>query len=342
MGAPQAITDTLAATAAPATSRTTLSATTATAAWTVWGLTASVVVTDPMRPGSFVEAAEARVRDVLDDVDLACSRFRQDSELAWLRPTLSRGATVSPMLARLVRAALLAAQWTDGAVDPTLGNDLISLGYDRDFSVIGEGGPAAGTGTPAARRGSLPGWQRISLDGHVLTVPDDLTLDLGATAKAVAADVAAADVAATLGCGVLVCLGGDIATAGQGPAERWQVLVQDTEDDPAQQISLTAGHSLATSSTSKRRWLRDGRQVHHILDPRFGLPAETVWRSASVAAPTCLRANAMSTAAIVRGHAAVPWFTAQTVSARLVDQRRRTIVTGGWPAEAPPGAGSHG
>jgi len=321
---------------------------TATAAWTVWGLSAAVVVTGTSHPDTLIADAEARVRAVLDDVDLACSRFRQDSELAWLRPTLARGATVSPLLAQLVRSALLAAQWTDGAVDPTLGNDLISLGYDRDFSAIRSGKPStAGQLRNPAQRNATPGWQRISLDGSILTVPDDLTLDLGATAKAVAADIAAADVAAALGCGVLVCLGGDIATAGPGPAGHWQVMVQDTDEDPAQQISLTAGHGLATSSTSKRRWLRNGRAVHHILDPRFGLPAETVWRSASVASTSCLRANALSTAAIVRGYSAVPWFTANGISARLVDQRHRTIATGGWPAEtaegAPSGAsGSHG
>jgi thiamine biosynthesis lipoprotein len=339
---------------APATSAT------ASRAWQVWGLEASVVVTEP----SQLDAAEQLTRHVLDAVDLACSRFRPDSELALLRESLAHGALVTPLLATLMESALAAARWTDGAVDPTLGNDLISLGYDSDFSAGTSGPPAHGplaaerSGLAAAqllRNRTVPGWTRIGLDGRLLTVPADVTVDLGASAKAVAADMAAARIASELGCGVLVNLGGDIATSGPAPAVdpavggplasaagHWQILVQDTARDPAQQVSLPAGHAVATSSTVKRRWQQDGAQRHHILDPRFGLPAETVWRSVSVAAPTALEANAYSTGAIVKGHAAVPWLRAQGISARLVDQRGRTVTTTAWPAVELAGVGSHG
>lgn len=297
----------------------------------MWGLTASVVVTDPGALGDAVDL----VRTTLAGVDAACSRFRSDSELEILAPQLPSGACVSPLLARLVEKALLAAVWTDGDVDPTLGNDLAALGYDRDILSIDPLAPAAAaSGLPAAGLGArTPGWQRIGLTNGILKVPGDLQLDLGATGKAVAADLAAESVSTTLGCGVLLSLGGDIATAGPAPGGRWEVLVQDTDDDPAQQISLAPGWALATSSTSKRRWQHGGRSVHHILDPRFGLPAETVWRSATVAAPSCLRANALSTAAIVRGYGARGWLDALGADARLVDQRRRTVCTGHWPRE---------
>ncbi|WP_427016579.1 FAD:protein FMN transferase [Pseudarthrobacter sp. P1] len=312
--------------------------------WTGWGLAASVVVTDARLLGE----AAGLVRTTIDAVDAACSRFRPDSELARLAPRLPAGACASPLLARLVERALLAAAWTDGDVDPTLGHDLVALGYDRDILRIDPFAPAPAPGLPAGalptggRAPRTPGWQRIGLAGGVLTVPADLLLDLGATAKAVAADLAAESVASTLGCGVLVSLGGDIATAGPAPEGRWQILVQDTDGDPGQRISLAPGHALATSSTAKRRWQRGGRTVHHILDPRFGLPAQTVWRSATVAAPTCLRANALSTAAIVRGHAAAGWLDTLGASARLVDQQRRTVRTGAWPRGEQRPVGAHG
>jgi thiamine biosynthesis lipoprotein len=128
-----------------------------------------------------------------------------------------------------------------------------------------------------------------------------------------------------------------------GQPGQWQILVQDLPADPAQHISLASGYALATSSTQKRRWTHRGTDVHHILDPRFGLPAEPVWRSVTVAAPTCLEANAYSTAAIVRGHAAVDWFRAENIVARLVDRRGRIVTTGGWPTDnqRPHGAGSN-
>jgi thiamine biosynthesis lipoprotein len=174
----------------------------------------------------------------------------------------------------------------------------------------------------------------VSVTEQTITAPADIRLDLGATAKAIAADRAAAGVHAALGCGVLVSLGGDLATAGPAPRGGWQVVVQDLEDDPAQQTTLAPGFAMATSSTQKRRWQHGGAQVHHILDPRFGLPAEPVWRSVTVAASTCLEANAYSTAAVVRGYAAVDWFRREGITGRLVDTHGRTIHTGGWPEAA--------
>lgn len=302
--------------------------------WTVWGLEAAVTVT---RPDAITDA-DRLVRAVMADVDDACSRFRADSELSRLQPRFAEGAEASPLLALLVRRALETAVVTGGDVDPTLGRDLDALGYDRDIVSVRlspDAAASSGPGTAGSRTTRRPeGWRRVSVRGQTITVPADIRLDLGATAKAIAADSAAARVYAELGCGVLVCLGGDLATAGPAPQGGWQVIVQDLEADPAQQTTLAPGFAMATSSTQKRRWQHAGSQVHHILDPRFGLPAEPVWRSVTVAAPSCLEANAYSTAGVVRGHAAVDWFRREGIPARFVDRHGRTIHTGGWPAEA--------
>ncbi|MGA0567385.1 FAD:protein FMN transferase [Rathayibacter sp. KR2-224] len=295
--------------------------------WKVWGLDASVVVDDSEQ----LDAAEHAVREVLDAVDLACSRFRSDSELSLLRGRLAHGATVSPMLAALVTAALQAAELSGGDVDPTLGNDLEALGYDRDIAQLQTFGTSSAT--VRVLRRPEPGWRRVALHDGLLTVPDDLTLDLGASAKAVAADLSAQRIEASLGTAVLVSLGGDLATAGRPRDDAWEVLVRDTADDPGQQVRLAGGWAMATSSTQKRRWMADGHHVHHILDPRSGLPAAPVWRTATVVAPTCLRANALSTAAIVRGTQAVGWLAAQGAPARLVDEAGRIHVTEAWPSD---------
>lgn len=297
--------------------------------WTVWGLVASVCVTD----SAMAAAAQLIVADVIASVDDACSRFRQDSELLRIQADLAAGTKVSELLAELVEGALAAAGWTNGDVDPTLGKDLDALGYDRDIAAVQLAADLTGTTMFTARRRTA-GWEQVFLDGQMLTVPGSLRLDLGATAKAIAADMAAQRVHAELGCGVLVSLGGDIATAGSCPEGGWQILAQDLPVDPWQQVSLGAGKAMATSSTQKRRWKRGGVDVHHILDPRFGLPAEPVWRSVTVAAASCLRANAMSTAGVVRGFAAVEWFTREGISARLVDQQGRLVTTSGWPKES--------
>jgi thiamine biosynthesis lipoprotein len=162
-------------------------------------------------------------------------------------------------------------------------------------------------------------------------MPAGVNLDLGASAKAFSADRAAAAVAQTFGCGVLVALGGDIATAGPVPKAGWQVLVQDGDREPSSRIRLDVG-ALATSSTISRRWRNGTSAVHHILDPASGLPADPIWRTVSIAAPTCAEANALTTAAIVRGWNALPWLRSSGLAARLVSGYGEIVTLGGWPA----------
>jgi thiamine biosynthesis lipoprotein len=304
-----------------------------TAQWSVWGTVARIVVTDPRRLAEATDLVKAE----LAAVDAACSRFRADSELRAACRAGGRPVTVSPLLTLLVGAALEAARETGGAVDPTVGGALCGLGYDRDFAAL-TGREVA----PAVRVFATPDWRSVRLLGQQLTVPDGVLLDLGATAKAVAADRAAARVAKRLEVGVLVALGGDIATAGPvagdgrvsgdgaAPAGGWQILVQDRPGDPADTVRLPAGAALATSSTAGRTWGRPGELLHHIIDPGTGQPAPTVWRTVSVAAHTCLRANTLSTAAIVRGHAA-PGLLGH-VPSRLVTPDLDVLRLGGWPS----------
>ena len=291
-----------------------------TAQWDVWGTVARVVVTDPARK----DEAAAIVADELAAVDAACSRFRDDSELRAACRSGGRPVMLSEIGAELVGAALTAARETGGAVDPSVGAALCGLGYDRDFAAL-TGREVA----PAVRVFPKPDWRTVRLRGRELTVPDGVLLDLGATAKAVAADRAAARVTAATGTGVLVALGGDIATAGPGPEGGWRVLVQDRPGDPSCTVRLPAGAALATSSTASRTWGRPGELLHHIVDPGTGRPAPRVWRTVSVAAFSCLRANTLSTAAIVRGHAALQLLG--PVPSRLVTPTYDVLRTGGWP-----------
>ncbi|MFC5500819.1 FAD:protein FMN transferase [Lysinimonas soli] len=296
----------------------------AAADWSLWSTTGRLVVTDAEQ----LDAARRIVDRETALVEEASSRFRDDSELARIAPQLPTGVVVSDVLASLIRAALMAAQLTEGAVDPSLGRAINALGYDRDIRlVLDDDGPVRAVAT------ERPGWKHVRLDGSRLTVPEGLSLDLGATAKAVAADRAAAAVAQELGIGVLVSLGGDIATAGPAPRGNWQIDVQDLPADPACRISVGAGTAVATSSTQRRTWRRGATTLHHIIDPLTGMSAASLWRSATVAGPSCLVANALSTAAIVWGSSAPQRLAAHRLPARLVSAEGSVIVLGGWPAE---------
>ncbi|MGW4119133.1 FAD:protein FMN transferase [Nocardia sp. NPDC004711] len=208
-------------------------------------------------------------------------------------------------------------------------------GVDRrgDVGVGGRGQGPAGLRVPVALT-VRPDWTHVRLDGDLLSVPAGVLLDLGATAKALAADHCAQVVADRLGCGVLVSLGGDIATAGPAPASGWQVLVEDRPGEPRSRITLPAGAALATSSTLRRRWWRGGTLVHHIVDPRTGLAADPVWRTVSVAAGSCLAANTAATAAVIRGRDALTGLRGKGFPSRLVSRDGEVITLCGWPQAA--------
>jgi thiamine biosynthesis lipoprotein ApbE len=302
-------------------------------AWPALGMLVQLVVTEP---GQLAPARELLEVELLA-LDLACSRFRSDSELVAVAKAARDASgevtvSVSPLLAEAVAVAIRAAQLTDGDVDPTVGGLLSALGYDRDFADLKD---EAGTVTAI----TIPGWRevRVDVDRRLLTVPAGAQLDLGATVKAWAADRAAARIAQQLGCGVLVSLGGDTAVAGDPPAGGWRIRVQDSTtlpdtepDGTTQVVSITDG-GLATSSTVARRWRRGGDVLHHILDPRTCRPAKPVWRTVSVAAATCADANTAATAAIIRGRQALGWLTTLRLPARLVEHDGTVHILNAWP-----------
>ena len=200
---------------------------------------------------------------------------------------------------------------------------MIGIGYDRDFSQVVLDGRAL---APMPSWISTSGWQHVevSAERREIRIPPAMQLDLGSTAKALAADRAAVRAAGVCGCGVLVSLGGDIAVGGDAPQDSWQVGIADDHagvPEPGETVAIASG-GLATSSTTVRRWMRGGVPVHHILDPRTGLSAHEVWRTVSVCAATCVDANTASTAAVVLGEEALDWLARRGLPATSGTHRR--------------------
>jgi thiamine biosynthesis lipoprotein ApbE len=297
--------------------------------WRALGTDVRVAVTEQTGLAEARRAVEA----CLDSFDLACSRFRSDSELCALNRAPGRWVTVSALLMKAVDAALWAAEVTEGAVDPTVGRALRAVGYDRDFAAV-----PASAGPIRVRLRPVPGWQAVELDptrSRIRLAPGT-ELDLGSSAKALAADRAAEAAREALGPGgALVCVGGDIAVRGDPPAPGWIVLVAEDSsvplDSEGEVVTILDG-GIATSSTWTRRWTRGGVELHHIIDPATGAPCAGPWRTATVAAASCLQANAAATAAIVMGDRALGWLAEQGLPARLVSQAGEVVATASWPA----------
>jgi len=300
----------------------------ASATFPALGTTVTVLVTR----GPRLTVARQALESQLDEIDRACSRFRSDSDLTRVNDGEGCRVRVAPLLITAVEVALRAARVTGGDVDPTVGEALRLVGYDRDFASVAREGPPI-----QLRVGRVPGWQTVEVDRtrQTVRVPSGVLLDLGATAKALAADLSANAVHDRVGGGVLVSLGGDLSIAGPPPAGGWCVRVTDDHaappGAPGETVVLEAG-GLATSSTTVRHWTRGDRGLHHIIDPATGCSTESCWQTVSVAAANCVDANVASTAAIVRGEAAAEWLASLQMPARLVRRDGRVFHVGGWGA----------
>lgn len=282
------------------------------ATFPLWGGTASVAVSAPA--GRVVaDVALDAVRSTCEAFDRACSLFRHDSELVWLNRRAGDGPVrIGPVLLDAVLAGLRGARLTHGDVAP-------AFGRPRTFPLDG--------------RALVLGGVRVDREAGTVELPAGVRLDLGATAKALAADRAAAGAfdairASGAGGGVLVGLLGDLACAGPAPQGGWPVRVvgdHRTGAAPGQTITLVSG-GLATSSRLPRG--------EHILDPATGAPVRSDLLVASVAGASCLDANIAATAAIVRGwSAASAWLRSQSLPARLVRADGLVGHLGGWPQD---------
>lgn len=238
---------------------------------------ASGVVTDALRAA----------RQEVQRLEGLLSRFRPDSALSRLN---RRGTAVLDRdTFAVVRMAVEARQATDGLFDPTVHDAVIASGYDRDIEAVRSRDTlATAEAVPAAGGVDLdPATRRVELEPGV-------RLDLGGIAKGFTADRVSAALADAGPC--LVSIGGDLAVSGpRRSGAPWPVGI---EDGPT--LALSAG-GVATSGVDRRRWRRGGRELHHIMDPVTGAPADTDLLRVTVVASTATRAEVLATRLMLEG-----------------------------------------
>jgi thiamine biosynthesis lipoprotein len=296
------------------------------ASFRAMGVVNTVAVAEPAALSAALAIAESQVAAI----DEACSRFKPGSELSEVNRAAGTGAVhVEPLFEEALVAAFAAAEMTDGLVDPTLGKHVDDTGYSVTFAAVAPVGPALEV---VIRQ--VVGWRAVELDteAHTVRVPAGVALDLGASGKAWAADRVAGAINKRLGTAVLVECGGDVAVRGRAPGDGWPVRVAIDETAPEWEDVLVREGGLATSGTTTRRWRRGGVAMHDIIDPRSGSPAVTPWSMVTVAAATCLEANAAATAALILGDGGPRWLDACRLPSRLVAKDGAVRYAGGWAA----------
>jgi thiamine biosynthesis lipoprotein len=229
------------------------------------------------------EDAVSRAFQWFQQVEAACSRFDQASELRQL--PVGTPVPASPILFEAVRFALMVADETDGAFDPTVGSRMNARGYNRNY-ITGATIDAQGTDDASFRDVVL------DADRHTILLRRVLTLDLGAVAKGLAVDAAARELQPFRD--FCIDAGGDIYFGGRNPAgEPWRVGIRHPRrrDEVVEQFQVS-DCAVCTSG--------DYERGAHILDPRDGAAALRV-ASATVIAPSAMLADALATAAFVLG-----------------------------------------
>lgn len=294
--------------------------------FSIWSTSVVLGVTNP----DVLTDARAILDAVLADVEQAASRFRPGTEIESLNAAAGTGPiSVSPMMVDLVSHALWAAEMTGGACDPTIADSLVALGYDRDIDELGVDGEQK----EVHRAPGIAGIE-LDLESRTLSLPPGTHLDLGATAKARAADLAAERIAEQFGVGALVDIGGDLRVAGATPQGGWRIGVTSSARDassPIDEVVCIDQGGMASSSSVVRTWSAGGERHHHIIDPATGRSAESPFSLVTVAAPTCVEANAYSTAAMVWGDDALFELPQRSLVARIVRLDGTVERLGGWP-----------
>jgi thiamine biosynthesis lipoprotein len=243
----------------------------------------------------------------------------------------------------LVEAAVDAWRSTAGLVDATVLGALERLGYDRSYERLApppalEAGSLVADGPDAERledAGPAPGCGAIAIDRRAGTValPAGVGVDPGGLGKGRIADEVAAAVRAAGATGACIDLGGDVVVAGTADdGDVWQIDVEDPLDADRSIASLTVEQgAVATSSILRRRWDHDGRSVHHLVDPRTGVPVQSDVVAATVVAAEAMWAEVLAKAAVIAGLAeGVALLAASGASGLLVTDDGLAVRTAGF------------
>jgi len=245
-----------------------------------------------------------RARCLIEDLEARLTRFDPHSELSALNADPRDAVPASRTLRVAVRAAIAGAAATNGLVDPTLLGAVVRAGYDRSLvghprADLAEALAAAPEPRPAAPS-TAADWRRVHVDdaGGTIARPPDVRLDLGGSAKGLAADLAAELLASHGPCAA--DLGGDLRVRGVH-----EVLVPNPMTGMLAEVIELDDDAVATSGIDRRIWWDATRRpAHHLLDPATQRPAWTGVLSATAKAPTAALAEALAKAAILAGPAA--------------------------------------
>jgi thiamine biosynthesis lipoprotein len=204
------------------------------------------------------------------------TRFSEQSELSKLNRSSGSWYDASQDLFEILQLCSAYQEMTGGLFDPSILPDLEAAGYDRSMDEIRAQGPGQSQNKVIPRPSATFRDIRFDPEQQRIRLPAGMKIDLGGIAKGWVAQQAAHILAKYIRT-CAVNAGGDMFLVGLPAGEKyWQVTLEDPSDfQHALNILKVGPGAVATSSTTRRRWVQDGHSQHHIIDPRTGQPAQT-------------------------------------------------------------------
>jgi thiamine biosynthesis lipoprotein len=234
------------------------------------------------------QAALERCEQQVREAEARFTRFLRDSELGQLNAGDGRYVPVSPEMFAMLEAALWAYDESEGLVNAAVLPALMSAGYDRPFRQ----GLTEPLQPQAVQVPPLPEVLILDPATRSVALAPGAALDLGGIAKGALADILIDE----LGDNAICNLGGDLRVRGGGPeGDGWHIGLCDRSA-----VALSDG-AVCTSGITRRRW---GQSMHHLIDPRTGMPVRTDLAEVSVVTDSALRGEIYAKCAMLLGAAA--------------------------------------
>lgn len=233
---------------------------------------------------------------------------------------------VSGETAELVSFSLEMAQKTDGALDPAIYPVLEAWGFTTDTKQV----PSQEEIDSLLKNVD---YEKITLDGDLLTVPEGMGIDMGAVGKGYAGDLAAEAVRARGIESAILSLGGNVQAVGSRPdGTDWRIGLRSPWNDGNIGVLRVSGSAVVTSGGYENYFEdEEGNVYWHILDPKTGYPADSGLLSVTIVCPQGRMGDALSTALFVMGpkKAEEYWRQDGSFEMILITQEGQILVTEG-------------
>lgn len=248
---------------------------------------------------AFVEDDKV-LKEALDECarfDKLFSRTIQGSDI-WRINNESGPVEVSPETAEMLRLGQEYSVASGGTFDMTIGPEIKLWDFSGETAKL----PDAEKFREAATHVD---YRKLELSGNTVTLPDDMSLDLGGIAKGYIADKLSVFLREKGVKSALINLGGSVMTIGRRATDDqpWVVGIQDPKaENGANKLTIRAENlSVDTSGNYERFFILDGVRYHHLLDPKTGWPVNEGLDSVTIVAPNATLCDTLSTACYILG-----------------------------------------